>query len=128
MRTFLSQDERRAYGGTCFIELQFCRLPVKAPLKKIVSVDSIEFWKDDSLYVDADEDDFYITYSRFFTGGVYNNLQRGVVDIYGINYYDPALTGEIIRRLLLEKPTDHECLVDWLKKAGSYNGFYILGV
>ena len=48
---FSSQDERRAYGGSAFIELQFCKLPPATPIKKIIAVDSIENWKNDSLYV-----------------------------------------------------------------------------
>lgn len=129
--SFESQDERRNYGGSCFIELQFCKLPSTTPLRKIVSVRNIEYWKDDSLYVSGNEDafdDFYMAYSQIFTDGAYNHLQSGVVDICGINYYNPVLTEAIIQRLLLEKPTDYERLVDWLKKAKSYNGFYILGV
>ena len=125
--SFKSQEERRKYGGSCFVELQYCRLPSKTPLKNIVDVSSIENWKDDSLYVN-DENGFYEAYSPFFTEGVYNNLQSGVVDVYGINYYDPALTERIVQHLLSEKPEDYSRLVAWLGKAKFYNGFYILGI
>lgn len=125
--SFESQDERRNYGGSCFVELQFCRLPMSAPIEKIVAVSSIRHWKDDSLYV-SDDSRFFNIYSSIFNGGVYCNLQSGIVDTYGINYYDPALTEVIIQRLLSEKPEDHERLVEWLKEAGAYNGFYVLGI
>ncbi len=39
--TFNSQEERRAFGGSMFIELQFCKLPVGTKDKKIISVDSM---------------------------------------------------------------------------------------
>lgn len=124
---FSSQEERRAYGGSTFIEFQFCKLPSKTPIKTIVAVDSIENWKNDSLYVN-DENTFYETYSHIFTDGIYNNLQTGVVDIYGINYYNPLLAKTIIERMISEKPTDYEELVAWLEKTELYNGFYILGI
>lgn len=125
--TFASQAERREYNGSGFIELQFCRLPATTPLKKIVAVSSIAFWKDDSLYV-ADEDEFYRAYFQIFSDGVYSNLKRGAVDVYGINYYDRSATEEIISRLSDQKPPDHERLAQWLRKAITYNGFYVLGI
>ena len=127
MTMFLSQKERKAYDSSCFYEFQFCRLPKSTPVRKIVSVDSIEHLKDDSIYV-SDDSDFYEVYSRIFTGGVYNNLQTGVVDTCGINYYSPELTQTIIARLQEEKPEEYEVLLSWLKKAEGFNGFYILGI
>ena len=56
--TFNSQEERRAFGGSMFIELQFCKLPVGTKNKKIISVDSIVNWQNDSLYV-SNENMFY---------------------------------------------------------------------
>lgn len=127
---FASQEERREHGGSCFIELQYCRLPVSTPLKKTVAVRSVEHWKDDSLYVDAfsEQNSFCAEYSRIFSDGVYSDLRRGVFDPNGINYYDPTLTRNILRRVLEEKPTDWERLSDWLQTAADGNGFYILGV
>ncbi len=124
---FSSQEERRNTGGSCFIEFQFCRFPVGTKIKKIVSVDSIVNWLDDSLYVSG-ESYFFKEYSKFFDCGIYNNLECGVVDIYGINYYAPDTVDTIIRNILNEKPEDHEKLVEWLEKAKMYNGFYILGI
>jgi len=124
---FNSQEERRKQNGSAFIELQFCRLPWGTPIEKIVAGDSIENWKNDSLYVD-DENLFYETYGRIFNGGIYNNLQSGVVDIYGINYYNATLTELIIQRVLSDKPLDYEVLVAWLKDAIKHNGFYVLGI
>lgn len=36
--TFGSQEERRKFGGSCFIEIQYCRLPENTQLEKIISV------------------------------------------------------------------------------------------
>ncbi len=126
---FLSQKERKRLGGSCFVELQYCRLPVGTPVKKIVSAGAVEHWKDDSLYVyGEDQNDFFEAYSRVLTDGLYSDLQTGTVDLCGINYYPPESTDGLIKRLLSDKPTGYERLVDWLGKAGACNGFYILGV
>ena len=54
---FNSQEERRAYGGSAFIEIQFCKLSTKRKVTERVALRSIQFWQNDSLYVD-DEDLF----------------------------------------------------------------------
>ncbi len=127
--TFKSQEERRNYGGSAFIEIQFCNMPFQATTKELVAVESIQNWKNDSLYVYIDDDSaFFQEYSRIFDCGTYCNLQTGVVDLYGINYYASSLTDSIIERLHKEKPTDYEILIEWLIKSKSYNGFYILGI
>ena len=122
---FDTQQERRVYGGSDFIELQFCRLPADTPIKKLV--DSDVYWLDDSLYVD-DENLFYDEYSEIFSCGIYNNLSSGVVDLYGLNYYSPDLTDTIIEKIKQKKPLDYEMLLDWLNKSKAFNGFYILGL
>lgn len=125
--TFHSQEERRAFGGSAFLELQFCRLSANATIQELVAVDSIENWKNDSLYV-SDENTFYRAYHHIFDCGTYNNLQTGTVDIYGINYYAPSVTAQIIEKLHAQKPLDYEVLLDWLNQSKQYNGFYILGI
>ena len=124
---FSSQEERRRFGGSCFVELQFCRMPPGTPVKRLVDVDSICNWMDDSLYVD-DESALYREYGKFFTGGVYNSLHRGPVDLYGINYYEPAMIEPLMERLRQERPPEYETLLDWLERAKDCNGFYILGI
>lgn len=126
-QTFRSQAERRRQGGSCFVELQFCRMPPGTPVRRLVDVDSIRNWMDDSLYVD-DETALYREYGRFFTGGVYNNLRRGPVDLYGINYYESAMIDPLMERLRREQPPEYETLMSWLERAKDYNGFYILGI
>ena len=125
--TFNSQEERREYGGSKFIEMQFCKLPTGTKTKDIVAVSSIKNWQNDSLYI-YDEDAFYKEYSRIFDGGIYNNLKSGMVDIYGINYYAPSCIDSIVEKICKEKPVDHKSLLEWLDKAIKYNGFYILGI
>ena len=126
-QTFRSQAERRRQGGSCFVELQFCRMPPGTPVRRLVDVDSIRNWMDDSLYVD-DETALYREYGRFFTGGVYNNLRRGPVDLYGINYYESAMIEPLMEQLRREQPPEYETLLGWLERAKDYNGFYILGI
>ena len=126
-QTFRSQAERRRQGGSCFVELQFCRMPPGTPVRRLVDVDSIRNWMDDSLYVD-DETVLYREYGRFFTGGVYNNLRRGPVDLYGINYYESAMIDPLMERLRREQPPEYETLMSWLERAKDYTGFYILGI
>lgn len=125
--SFNSKAERMEYGGTAFIELQFCKLPITTSIEKIVDVDSIKNWEDDSLYV-HNENEFYQEYSKIFTDGIYSNGESGVVDTYGINYYSKEQINVIIERLENLQPKDQESLINWLQKAKEYNGFYILGI
>lgn len=125
--TFFSQSERRDFGGSAFIEIQFCKLPVRSSIKSIVDVSNIKNWQNDSLYV-YDENAFYQEYGHIFDCGTYNNLETGPVYLNGINYYPASLTDAIIKRIRESKPADYTVLVDWLERAKGYNGFYILGV
>ncbi len=124
---FHSQEERKKYGGSSFIEIQFCKLPVGTATDKLVAVDRINHWQNNSLYID-NENEFYKEYSSIFDCGIYSNLKCGTVDMHGINYYAPSLTDSIIEKLCINKPTDYEVLTEWLIKSREYNGFYILGL
>lgn len=127
--SFFSQTERRKSGGSDFLEMQFCRMPVPSKIEEIVAVDSITHWKDDSLYVSGDDINlFQKEYGDIFNCGIYNNLGSGTVDPFGINYYMPECTETICARILAAKPADYEKLMEWLRRAKKYNGFYILGV
>lgn len=127
--SFLTQEERRESGGSCFIEIQFCRMKPTATVKQIVAVSSIEDWKGDSLYIcDDDMNVFYDEYSTIFDCGTYNNLDCGKIDMCGINYYDPNSIEPIIEKILATTPSDYKVIISWLSKAKYYNGFYILGV
>lgn len=127
--TFSSQEERRKLGGSDFFEIQFCRMPQKTKTKIITAVDSINHWLDDSLYVSGDDANTFLQeYDGILNCGIYNNLETGTIDPYGINYYDSDLIDPIIAKLLDRRPTDYEKLVEWLNTAKKYNGFYILGV
>lgn len=127
--TFSSQEERRAFGGSDFFEILFCRLPQKTEAKIITAVDSINHWLNNSLYISGDNQNAFLQeYGSIFDRGIYNNLETGTIDPCGINYYGPDLIDTIIARLLEIRPTDHERLVEWLDTAKKYNGFYILGV
>ena len=125
--TFANQDERREYNGSAYMEIQPCLLPEGREIEKIVAVDSIKHWKDDSLYI-SDENEFYKHYSSVFTGGIYNNLKSGIVDIYGINYYPPETLDGIIDAIKTAKPLDCEPILKWLEQNKNHNGIYILGI
>lgn len=127
--TFSSQEERSAFGGSDFFEIQFCRMPQKTEITRLTAVDSIRHWLDDSLYVYGDDDAaFFQAYAGIFDCGVYNNLETGPIDPYGINYYAPDLIDPILGKLQTRQPPEHETLAAWLTRAKQYNGFYILGV
>ena len=122
---FESQDERKKYGGTCFIEIQFCLLPASVTLKEILN--SHEFWRDDSIYVYGDSP-VYSEYKDVFGNGTHQNMSEGVFDYYGITYYKAEQIDGIINRAKKLKPEGYSILSDWLEKAKEYNGFYILGI
>ena len=124
---FASQEERRSFGGSAFIEVQFCKLPKNTNVKKIVAINRINHWQNDSLYI-SDEETFYKEYCNIFNCGIYNNLQSGTFDMFGINYYDSTLIDSIIAKLQQDTPADYKILIEWLIKAKEYNGFYILGL
>ena len=124
---FDSQEERRDYGGSAFLEMQFCRLPIGTGIGTLVAVDSIVNWLNDSLYI-SDENLFYEQYSRIFDCGVYNNGKIGPVDVYGINYYGPEQIDLLLARIQETEPEDWQVLTEWLEEARKYNGFYILGI
>lgn len=127
--TFRSQDERRAFGGSYFIELQYCKLAPNADLKQIVSVDSIVNWANDSLYIHGDDDGAFLSqYGEILTGGIYNNGETGPADLCGINYYSPQQARLIAERIMEQKPLELQVLLDWLERGTGYNGFYLLGL
>lgn len=125
---FNNQDERREFGGSDFLELQFCQLERGTSIKKIVDTDKINCWLNDSLYVYGDDwDTFYKNYKNIFKNGVYNNLKSGEIDWCGINYYTPEQVEEMIKAVSDNKPKDYKIISEWLNKAQEFNGIYILG-
>lgn len=122
---FNSQEERREYGGTAFIELQFCVLPPDTSPDGILDPET--FWKDDSLYVYS-EQPFYELYKDIFGNGIHADRSVGSFDYYGITYYPPEQIDGIIDRAKEAKPEGYADLTGWLADAKQYNGFYILGI
>ncbi len=126
---FHSQDDRKKFGGSAFLELQYCRMDCNASIERLVSVHEIKRWQTDSLYVYMDDMElFFQQYADVFKNGVYNNRKTGVVDLYGINYYSPAQVNEIIGAIEKKKPMDYLPLLNWLYEAKTFNGMYILGI
>ncbi len=126
---FNNQEDRRAFGGSDFLELQFCQLKRGTSIRDIVSVDRIDEWRNSSLYVHgSDWEAFYKDYKNIFKNGVYNNLECGVIDWCGINYYSLEQIEEMIKSLEEKKPQDYTVVLEWLIKAKEFNGVYILGL
>ncbi len=127
--SFNNQDERRAFGGSDFLELQFCKIKKGTNIKSIVSTRNIIDWCNDSLYVYGDDTDvFYKHYKDVFKNGVYNNLKSGDIDFFGINYYSADQVNEMVKIIEENKPEEYTVLLSWLNKAKEFNGVYILGV
>ena len=127
--SFTNKEERREFGGSAFIEIQYCKLKPNTHNKKLVSLRVIDNWQNDSLYVYVDDIDvFYTNYKDIFVDGRYNNMKMGEIYLFGINYYSPQQLAEIIEKTQKQKPLGFDVLLDWLKKAIEYNGFYILGI
>ena len=114
--SFSSQDERRKFGGSDFMELQYCRLKKDSKIGEIVSVEAVEHWKNDSLYIFGDDmNEFFALYSEIFNVGIYSNGECGIVDLLGINYYSLERTIFIIEKIKEEKPKDYQVLLYWLE-------------
>ena len=122
---FESQDERREYGGSCFIEFQFCMMPEGTQQNRIFH--PIDHWRDDSLYVHGDSP-LFSTYKEILGTGIHPNMTEGYFDYYGVTYYAPDKIEPIIGRILSAKPEGYDVLNKWLEEAKQYNGFYILGI
>ena len=116
---FNNRNMRIAYGGTAFIEFQYCKLKSGTKLSKITALSSIRHWQDDSLYVHVGDMEHFISdYKDIFDG----------VDCTGINYYSPEQLKEIVKKLAEQKPFDYAVLLDWLQHGSDYNGVYIFGI
>ena len=127
--SFANSEDRRNFGGSAFIEFQYCKLKRGLDIGKIISIKTINNWQDDSLYVYVDDiDEFYRHYADIFNVGVYNNLKTGKIDFYGINYYTQQQLLNIVDTIDKQKPFDYAVLSEWLKQGINYNGFYILGI
>lgn len=126
---FHSQKERRDFGGSDFIEMQYCKLEQGSEIEKIVSADAINYWKNDSLYIFGDDMNmFYSHYGKIITGGVYNKKDSGPLDLLGINFYSQKQLIFMIERIKKEKPADYQILLKWLEAGTEYIGFYVLGI
>lgn len=124
---FRTQTERREYGGTDFVELQFCKIQDHTSTAELLEEDRLEFWKEDSLYVE-DYETFRTVYGPIFSEGLRQDMTRGTMDIYGVTYYLPGQIEDILEKLSEEQPEDYEILQEWLIQARAFHGIYILGI
>ena len=67
--SFNSQEERRKCGGSDYIELQYCRFPVGTETKKIISVNRIRHWENDSLYVYGEDSPLFYACLLYTSNG-----------------------------------------------------------
>ena len=127
--TFQNQEERRSFGGDDFIEFQYCRLKPGTSMEERLSLEWLDHWEDDSLYLCGDDwPEFAENYGEIITGGTYATLEQGPLDWCGVNYFTPAQRDAIMSRVLTEKPRDAQVLLDWLSREPESNGFYVLGL
>lgn len=127
--TFVSQEERKAFGGSDFLELQKCRLPQETLWKKILSVETVEHWRLDSLYIFGEDfAAFYALYGEIFGKGFYIGGESGKMDICGMQYYTAEQTAQIIEGVKQKRPKEFQVLLDWLAEEKAYNGIYLLGI
>ena len=124
---FQTAEERRTYGGSTFIEIQYCNLPIGTSSKKILSLTAITNWERTSLYVE-DVAGFFAEYKEMLGKGLYNNMEESIVDVFGINYFNAEKTNNIIHKLKMHKPKRFEIFLEWLMDNPNQNGFYILGI
>ncbi len=130
MKMFLSfsdQQERRKYGGSCFLELQYCHLPPDTPIQKRIARNAIEFWRPDSVYVHGDAP-FFAEYGEVLGPGISGSGNWSGFDSWGLNYYPPEVIPAMLQRLLARKPREYTFFLSWLEGCKACNGFYILGI
>ena len=127
--TFRAQEERRRFGGTDFMEMQYCKLPLDLLQKKRVSVQKIEHWKNDSLYISGDDvDAFFVYYGQIITNGLFGNGKIGPIDPFGINFYAREQVDPMMKRIKDERTPDYNILLGWFEAGEAYGGFYLLGI
>lgn len=126
-RTFGSQEERRTFGSSAFVELQYCKKKRGAKLKSIFA--RPDHWQDDSLYCHADDiPEFLERYADVFGSAIYPNGKQGLPDPFGPNYYPPEAEAEIEKRLSERDSEDDRVLTSWLRDSKDYNGILLLGI
>ena len=124
--SFGCKAERLTFGGSYFIEIQYCR--VHAGVSLAERLNACHYWMDDSLYVYGDDDNrFFQAYAEIFAHGIYGSGRIGVMDLCGFNYYSPEETTRILEALRGKTLPEQDTLVQWLEKARE-SGFYILGL
>ena len=89
--------------------------------------DRIAFWRNDSLYI-CEIAEFVQEYGKYTVHGIYDNGERGAVDVYGLNYYPPETVTQMIAEIAADKPAEYETMLRFLREAEAQNGFYILGI
>ncbi len=127
--SFSSQEERRSFGGSDFIELQHGKLDASLPMEELVSVHRIPHWREDSLYLQGDDwEQFDAAYGDILTGGTNSDLNCGPLDWCGINYFSPQQTAAICQQLKEQQPIEWDTLLRWLEEGKEAHGFYVLGL
>lgn len=125
---FEDQEIRRQKYGSAFLEISYRKSRKGLFAKNPFAISSLPNWQNDSLYVFIDDiDEFCLLYKDLFGEGYYQNGKTGKFDNFGVTYYTADTVDEIIKRILAQKPVEHEIITEWLSGARN-NGFYILGI
>lgn len=115
--------------GSSFGEFQYCHKNL--PIKNLLDLKNIEFWKDNSLFVEYATCASDLFWEHYLPLLQYANIDENKIgfDDYGINYYTPKQTQELYNKIKINNNLpDRQILLDWLKIAiEKYNGFYFIG-
>ena len=126
MKFITYKEKQSSYGNVTLIEFSFCKWKESEKIKKIVN--KIFSRQEDSLYFAGDVKEFLETYGEVFNCGIYNNLQTGIVDVFGINYYKKNCINDCMQKIKNNRLQGYEIVISWLEQALQYNGFYIVGI
>lgn len=102
---FARNNDRK---GTAYIELQYCKSAM--PRKQALKLKNIHNWKEDSLYISAD--DFSLFCGQYLD--IFCQATGSSFDICGMEYYTMEQI-KALRDLILEKkPMEYQTIVSWL--------------
>ncbi len=109
--SFVSQTERREFGGGDFLQFAFCKLDRDTSIEELVSNGAVASLHWSNLYLCGDDwNKFCDAYSEIITNGTYASLEKGYRDWCGINDFSPEQMQLIMKRLREERPKDYQPL------------------
>jgi len=114
-----------AVMGMRWIEFQF-RKTNDSPKNTLAN---IEFWKEDSLYVNENVTDMLVTLLGKHLNPAPTRYNKGDFSIYEAYIFTKEETTEIIEKIKEDNIPECEILIQWLEKAAKeFNGFLFIGL